>query len=396
VEIHANCLHTLLRENFIHRTPKWLDFIIILLLSLPIALICSKISILKGIPIVFGEGLIYYIISYPLFYNQIQLPVIAPITAIFLTFFGITIYRSLTEEREKQRIKGIFSKYVSKDLVKELLVNPKLLELGGEERVMTAFFTDLEGFTRIAEKMAPKQLVNFLNNYLAEMTDILFRYDGTLDKYEGDAIIAFFGAPIYFEDHALKACYTALDMQKRLAELREEWEKEGKPKLYMRIGLNTGSMVVGNMGSNIRFDYTMLGDAVNLSARLEGGCKQYGIYTLIGESTYQDIKDKILCRFVDCIKVMGKTKAINVYELICRKSDPQNKDEKFKEFLETYNSGIEFYHKQEWEKALIYFTKCLQLYPNDRPSITYIDRCEEFAENPPDVDWDGSYKLEFK
>ena len=174
----------------------------------------------------------------------------------FLVYFGITLYRFTFEEKEKRFIKSAFSQYLAPAVVDQLVENPKLLNLGGEDKVLTAFFSDLEGFSSISEQLTAGELVILLNEYLTEMTDIVMQYEGTVDKFEGDAIIAFFGAPIDFKDHATRTCYAALDMQKRLAQLRKIWKKKGRHELFMRIGINTGEVTVGNMGSESRFDYT--------------------------------------------------------------------------------------------------------------------------------------------
>ena len=201
-----------------------------------------------------------------------------PLLALLTTYTALTVYNYVTEEKAKRMIKGIFQHYVSAKLVDELINNPSMLKLGGEKRVMTVFFSDIEGFTSISEQIPPEELVVLLNEYLTAMTDIILKYDGMVDKYEGDAIMAVWGAPVYFEDHAKKACFAALEMQKKLVELRKKWISEGKPEIHTRIGINTGEMIAGNMGSRVRMDYTVMGDAVNVASRLEGANKQYGTY----------------------------------------------------------------------------------------------------------------------
>ncbi len=212
--------------------------------------------------------------------------------------------------------------------------------------------------------------------------------EGTVDKYEGDAIIAFFGAPVPYDDHAVRACLASLDMQNKLAEMREQWKQDGTPLLYMRIGLNTGPMVVGNMGSEKRFDYTMMGNAVNLAARLEGANKNYGTFTCISEFTYEHAKDAVEVRELDLIRVVGIHQPVRLYELVARKGELT--EEQTKAFA-YYHKGLELYRKQEWEEAAKYFNAVFKFIPDDPPSKVFIERCREFYNNPPGEDWDGVF-----
>ena len=266
--------------------------------------------------------------------------------------------------------------------------HPDMLRLGGERKVLTAFFSDAAGFTTISEKLKPEELVELLNEYLTEMTDIILKYDGTVDKYEGDAIIAFFGAPISIDDQALKACRTAIEMQKKLKILREKWRSENKPELFVRIGLNTGPMVVGNMGSRTRMDYTIMGDAVNLASRLEGINKNYNTFIMISEETFRSAQDAIVARELDIIRVKGKSEPVKVYELIDTKEEADSQQLKI---LEIFQTGLEKYREKKWKEALDYFNQVLMLDKNDGPSLVYIQRCEEFIQDPPRDDWDGIF-----
>jgi len=228
----------------------------------------------------------------------------------------ITVYRVLTEQREKKYIRQTFSKFVSKSVVDELLKDPDKLKLGGEKKILTVLFSDIRGFTTISERLTPEALVEHLNEYLQAMTDIVFKYLGTLDKYVGDEIMAFWGAPIPQEDHAVLAARASVEMMRVLGELNRKWVAEGKPELHIGIGLNTGDMVVGNMGSSSRMDYTLMGDNVNLGARLEGTNKVYGTNIIISEATYEYVKDHIVARELDLIRVKGKELPVKIYELI--------------------------------------------------------------------------------
>jgi adenylate cyclase len=268
--------------------------------------------------------------------------------------------------------------------------DPSMLNLGGERKELTAFFSDIQGFSTISESMEADELVHFLNEYLTEMCDIILKYDGTIDKFEGDAIIAFFGAPIYFEDHAVRACLCAVDIQERMKELRKKWTEEGRHEIHMRIGLNTGDMVVGNMGSADRMDYTMMGDSVNLAARLEEAGKQYRIYTMISEFTYEEAKEHIEVRELDITRVVGKEKPVKVYEILGRKG--QVSPEKMK-VVELFQEGLELYKNRYWMDAVVKFMAAIELDPHDGPSHVFMARCEEYNENPPSAGWDGVYTM---
>jgi adenylate cyclase len=255
-------------------------------------------------------------------------------------------------------------------------------------------FSDVVGFTTLSEQLTPEALVSLLNQYLTEMTNIIFKYNGMLDKYEGDAIMAVFGAPIAHGNHALNACLAALDMQEQLKQLRSLWGKQGRPQLYARVGINTGTMVVGNMGSENRFDYTVMGDAVNLGARLESANKQYNTFIMIGENTYQAAKDHLIVRELDIVRVKGKTELVRVYELLSTRE--KGISEQKVKILDHYSKGYSNYLTQNWDEALKDFQLALQVDPNDGPSRTYVQRCQQFKENPPGEGWDGVFVFRTK
>jgi adenylate cyclase len=306
-------------------------------------------------------------------------------------------------------------------------------KLGGEARYMSAYFTDIQGFSTFSEKLTASQLVELLNEYLTAMTDILVEEAGTLDKYEGDAIIAFIGAPMEIPDHAYRSCKIAIKMQNRLLELRQKWAEEKEApgekrniknysadiwqegakwpnivhQMRMRIGINTGEIVTGNMGSNMRKNYTMMGDSVNLAARLEAGAKQYGVFTMISEFTYFDefeldgnrVKtcDLIEARFIDKITVVGKSEPVRVYEVVSLKGDLSEKEQ---QLFEAFNKGIECYLNMDWDNAIKHFIEAekLERFPDAKttPSWVYIQRCKTFKEKPPVTagqKWDGVYRL---
>lgn len=317
IEHHANALNTILNQDFIIKFTEWENIIVLLVIAIIIGLLLPRVSILMSILFSTGLGLVYIISAYLLFDTMNLLCIFAtPIIQIGGTFTMITVYRVLTEQREKKYIRQTFSKFVSKSVVDELLKDPDKLKLGGEKKILTVLFSDIRGFTTISERLTPEALVEHLNEYLQAMTDIVFKYLGTLDKYVGDEIMAFWGAPIPQEDHAVLAARASVEMMRVLGELNRKWVAEGKPELHIGIGLNTGDMVVGNMGSSSRMDYTLMGDNVNLGARLEGTNKVYGTNIIISEATYEYVKDHIVARELDLIRVKGKELPVKIYELI--------------------------------------------------------------------------------
>ncbi len=257
-----------------------------------------------------------------LFVEERILVAIVPIAiAVAVSYGGSILYQYFTESRQKKMIKSFFNTYVPPVLVEQMIQNPDLFKLGGERRELTMFFSDVKGFTNISEsfKDEPERLTELMNEYLSAMTDIVFKYGGTLDKYIGDAVVAFWNAPLPVEDHALKACYAAIEMQEKLKAMRPIWKAKYGHEIYSRMGINTAPVIVGNMGSQGRFAYTAMGDGMNLASRLEAANKAFGTYILISQFTYERVKEKCLCRWLGEITVQGKSEPVKVYELIRRR-----------------------------------------------------------------------------
>jgi len=277
-------------------------------------------------------------------------------------------------------------------MVEELLNNPDI-KLGGEKRTATVFFSDVAGFTTISESMSPEDLVSLLNEYLSVMTDIIMAEQAYLDKYEGDLIMAVFGIPVDYGDHATRACRAALANQRELIRLQKDWGARGLPKLGMRIGLNTGEMIVGNIGSQTRLDYTVIGDSVNLASRLEGANKAFGTKIMIGAQTYAMSKNDVETRQLGRLRVKGKEKPVDVYELVAEKGDLPPKRQ---EMIGLFQEGLDLYYKREWPKALERFQKASRVEEKDEPAEYYIGECEACIASPPPEDWQGIVKLESK
>ncbi|MFW6366245.1 MAG: CHASE2 domain-containing protein [Spirochaetota bacterium] len=317
IEHHAHAINTIIQQLFLHSMTDFHFLLLMLGLALLTGIVLPRTSILisTGVTVLLALG--HIVLSHFVFERfHYILAYSTPVLYIVLNYILITTYRIFSEQKEKLYIRKTFSKFVSKGVVDELLRHPEKVKLGGEKKNLTVLFSDIRGFTSISEQLTPEELVEHLNIYLQTMTDIVINYDGTLDKYIGDAIMAFWGAPIPQEDHAFRACSAAIEMMSALDGLNRTWESEGKPPLEIGIGLNSGDMVVGNMGSASRMDYTLMGDNVNLGARLEGTNKVYGTHIIISEYTYEVVKDRVYARELDHIRVKGKARPVTIYELM--------------------------------------------------------------------------------
>ncbi len=392
VEIHANAIWTILNQQYYKEFPHLFSLLLLLVLIGLVYFVVMRLSTFWSIIISVGLLLLYNLAQFYLFANfRLILIMVMPSLAIALSFMASTVYEYVATQREKRMIMGAFERFVPQKVVKELLDHPEKLKLGGEERYLSVLFTDLANFTSVSEKLKPTDLVNLINIYLTEMTEVVFKYDGIVDKYEGDALMAEFGAPVHFEDHAVKACYAAIEMQERLKKLDLSKYKKVISSLSCRIGINSGHMIVGNMGSKNVFDYTVMGDAVNLASRLEGANKMYGTNIMISEDTYKLVKDDVVSRPLDLIRVKGRQKPVRVLEVISRRD--QKIPERIRSILPVFVNGIRYYHLRDWKKSEECFRFCLDMVPNDGPAKEYLRRVQEFAENPPPEDWDGVYTM---
>ena len=405
VGLHANALNTILDNKIIHEVSKAQIGIIIIMFGLFLSFVVPVLSpAIGGLVTAIVLGL-YGWIAFWLFSNQyIWLDMVGPLLTLAFGYLGITVYNYIQEEKNKQFLKESFGTYVSPELIDQMYESGEEPSLGGEEGYHTAFFTDIQSFSAFSEKLTASELVALLNQYLTDMTDVLLENNGTLDKYIGDAIVAFYGAPIEVKNHELWACRTAIKMQENLAVLRKGWQEEGDRwpeivhNMQNRIGISSGQMVTGNMGSESRMNYTMMGDNVNTAARLESSAKQYGIYIQIADSTYQPVKDKIVVRDLDNVRVLGKSEPVKVFELI---SEIGQEPEKYKKILPAYHEALDLYKNQEWKKAIEAFkaSDALEdMFPGRKtnPSRIYIPRCEHFLDNPPGDNWDGVWTLTSK
>ncbi len=392
VEIHATVIDNILKRNFLQRTAwtSLLDFLSILGLGFLIGLVLPRFSAVRGL--LFSALILagFVAVNTLLFTRMnLWLNMVYPVIVILAVYVAVTVYRYITEEREKQKIRGAFQYYLTASVINEMLKDPTKLKLGGDKRNLTVLFSDIRGFTTISEKLSPEELVHLLNEYLTAMTDLVFKYDGLLDKYMGDAIMAVWGAPLDQPDHAERACRTALEMLEELRKLQNKWESEGRPRMDIGVGINTGDMVVGNMGSQMRFDYTVMGDSVNLGSRLEGINKEYGTSVVISEFTHEIIKDRFFCRELDSVRVKGKKLPVRIYELLGEQRDA----DRFARWCGIFEQGLARYKEGRWDEAIALFRQVLNIKHGDPPSELYISRCESLKEHPPEGEWDGVFTM---
>lgn len=400
VEFHANAIQNFINKDFLYSPSPAMEILILFIIVFLAFYITGYIKKIKtrfsfiteivSIAVILLIIIIFYQVSIYFFTNyKMVLPIVDPSLAIIFGYFGSTVYEFFAERRRNMMIKGMFGQYVSRNLVNELIENPDKLKLGGESKELTILFCDLAGFTSFSEGKKPEEVVSYINEFLDEMSEIILKYNGTLDKYLGDSIMAFWGAPIPIKEHAYLACKAALEMNERLKTLNKKWESKDNI-LRMRVGINSGIVVVGNIGGKKRFDYTVMGDNVNLASRLEGANKIFGSSLMISEPTYKLVKERFVARELDTIRVKGKTKPTKVYELLGNYDDEKIRVRN-KEFLD-YFTGLTEYKKANFEDALQLFKNCYEKL-KDNVSLAYIERCEEFINNPPPPDWDAVTNL---
>ena len=384
VEIHATVLDNLLSDDFIRMTPAWLTIMLVFVLAFvhaahatffggPVRIVAVS-TMFISLPVLLAIG------SYV---KGFWLPVAVFEMAAVATMVFSLVVNYATEGRQKRFIKNAFRQYLHHEVIEQIIQYPERLKLGGERRVLSIFFSDLQGFTSISESLAPEELTVLLNDYLSAMTDIVMEEGGTIDKYEGDAIIAFWNAPLEVSKHALRAVQGALRCQAKLAEMRPAfYERIGK-EMLMRIGINTGPAVVGNFGSKTKFDYTMLGDAVNLASRLEGTNKRFGIYTMISQSTREQIGDEFAVREVARVAVAGRRQHVTVYEPMFWKEYGARR-----EILDSFSGGLDYFYKGHFSKAQEVFSVIQDL---DPVSDAYEKKCKALIDQSP-KDWDGVWE----
>ncbi|MBX4190023.1 adenylate/guanylate cyclase domain-containing protein [Candidatus Parcubacteria bacterium] len=388
VEIHANVINTLLHQNFYKNIPFGVSAIIILIFCILAAVLISKVD-------KFSKTVLYLTLLFMLL-NLLAIllfrqKIIFPVLYADLGFVGVSVmlilFQYALESKEKKFIHNSFKHYLAPDVIDELILDPTKLKLGGERKKVTILFSDIRGFTTISEKLTPEQLTHVLNEYLTEMTDIVIEHKGLVDKYIGDAVMAFWGAPILNNNQALDACLSAVNMIKALDSLNEHWKsREISNEFKIGVGINTGEVVVGNLGSKTRFNYTVIGDEVNLCSRLEGLNKVYGSEIIITESTKKAVEhdSRFQIRELDLITVKGKKEPKIIFEIMTKPLD--------KNILDHFNLGRQLYKEGKWNEAIAHFAIGAEV---DGPTKLYLERCQYLQEHPPES-WNGVYEFKTK
>lgn len=393
VEIHANLIDNILNQQFIvQRGPQFLtDVAFILLFGIPLGFWLAVVQprwMILGLALVFPfAGIVYGAFLHGWWLNFIVPALFALVPNVSL----VALYRVLIEEQEKRKVRGAFQQYVSPEVIRRLLSDPERVKPRKTE--VSVLFSDIRGFTTISETLDAQTLADLLNGYLTEMTKIIFRHQGTLDKYIGDAVMAIWGAPFDEPNHAERCCLSAVNMLARLAELQVQWRAQQSPVLEIGIGINTGIASVGNMGSSLRYGYTAMGDAVNLAARLEGLNKEYGTQILISEFTRSEIHNsELILREIDFIRVKGKLQPVTIYEVL----GPRAKENDGPDLVTQFSAARDAYKRRNWRAAQSAWTAILQRWPDDGPSRVFLARCDEYITEEPPADWDGVYTMKHK
>jgi adenylate cyclase len=399
VEVHANVAATLISTQFLRQAPIGVEVGLILLLALIVGGAAATLGVGRAVVAttgVLGAYVLGNLVVLDIFGLQVALAY--PVASGLATFVGVVAYRVGLEQRHSRAMQTALASVIPPSVAQEIARDPDRVRMGGERRTLTVLFTDLKGFTSFSEGVDPEILGHVIGQYLDAMTSVVFQHGGTLDKFIGDAVMAFWNAPLDEPEHARKACRAALDMQAALERLSDEWQAQGLPRQYMRIGINTGPASVGNMGSSRRFAYTALGDAVNLAARLEPLNNEYGTRICVSQATLDAAggRQDFVVRYLDLVAVKGKREAVPIYELVGRIGDAAVAS-RYAPVFEHYNRAVVLYQQRQFTEAAELFNRALAITNgDDGPSAVYVERCMELAVEPPDPDWDLVYVMKHK
>lgn len=385
VEVHAIAFLNMMNGSFLNEISErqalpWFCVISILLVLL-FLFTRPLVGFLLGFALYFGERFLFELWVIP--EHNLIFPITTLLMLTLLTYLLTSLYVYFIRERKNRILKNAFGTYVSPEIVEQIAKDPDKLQLGGEKKELTVLFSDLRNFTSYSEKLDPQQIVAVLNNYLSAMSNIIFAHKGTIDKFIGDAIMAIFGAPIPQKDHADRACSVALDMFRELKNVNEDNARNGYPPLSMGIGINTGDMTVGNIGSEKRFDYTVIGDAVNLGSRLEGLTKFFNVEIIVSSTTKNAcVTNQFIFRELGSVQVKGKKESIRAYELL----DPKFQQSDFREWFASWEKAMECMHRNNLKEALYALEQCEIIRPRDFATVYFKHRCESCLNQPEDFD----------
>jgi adenylate cyclase len=387
VEIHASFFDTLLHERWLQPVPFIVIELFLVVLGLLIGFVVSRLRARWSVLVILGLWIASLIVSFVLFDRGWIMDVVWSTLVFVFADAIVTLERRVTSDRQKRQLKSVLMRYVSPSVVESILKDPSKFKLGGERRRMSVIFSDIRGFTTISEGLSPEQLVHYLNIYLSRMTEIVFANGGVLDKYIGDAVMAFWNAPFDQADHAVRAVKTALNWQDALAEMNTA-KAFGNLEFHIGAGVNTGDMIVGNVGGDARFDYTVIGDNVNLGSRLEGLTKEYGVRVLITEATQKDVAKAFVTRKLDKVAVKGKKEPVVIYEAMV---EMEKATEAHKQLAKDFEAALEAYFSRNFADAIVKCEAIQKMMPNDGPTKLLIERAHIFTETPPPADWVGTW-----
>ncbi len=394
VELHASVINSVLQRNFLRPLSAWADIIIYFAITLGAILVLRRYHPLKGGVASAAILLAFICFSYVLFSKfHIWLKVVRPIFGLLGVYITGLLYYFIMVERKEREVRKAFRHYVSPAVVSEIIKEPGKLKLGGDTKELTILFSDIRGFTTFSEEVTPDLLGEMLNEYFSSMTSSIFAHGGMLDKFIGDAIMALYGAPLGLPDHPLKGCLSALSMFSNLRQLNRKWGGEGRGAFNVGIGLNTGTVKVGNFGSRERFNYTVIGPDVNLASRLEALTKSYGVDIIISDSTYERVGQRMLCRPLDVVIVKGSKKTTEIFELIGVKGDlPGEIEDK----VHTFRKCLDLFYSRRWEETHKSLVEFLDRFPDDRPAQIFQERTSFFMKNPPPAEWNRVFAKTIK
>lgn len=397
VEIHATVIDNVLQQRFLWSPPAapWLHSFGALILALAVTVFLHRFRAFRAALASAALLGTYLVLSETLLWRHgCLLAVAGPSLVLVATFTGATLQRYVWEERERRRLRKALELYLSPTAARHVAEHPEALRLGGEKREFTVLFSDVRDFASMSESLPPEQLVELLNTYLGAMTEVVFEYDGMLDKYMGDGLMAIWGAPLPQDDQALRACQAAVAMQRRVADLRSRWRERGWPELHIRVGIHTGPMVFGNLGSTEHLSLTVVGDHVNLASRLEGLNKYYGTCILASQTTVERAGPDLVAREIDWVRVKGRQEPVRVFEVMGFGSFAERA--LCERLARRFAEALEAYRKREWQSAVMTLRALLDEYPGDAPTKWLLAQCEPLLREPPGPLWEPIHLMEVK
>jgi adenylate cyclase len=390
VEIHASVYDTLVQRKWLVPVSLWIQGLLLLLVGLLLGLLVPRVKARASAIVALVIWLGWIITSFVLFDRGYVLDIVWISIIVFFGYMGLLLERWLETDAQRKQIRAAFTRYVSPSVVEQLVREPERLKLGGDRRRMSVLFSDLRGFTTLSEGLTPEQLVDVLNTYLNEMTNIVFEEGGVLDKYIGDAVMAFWNAPLDQADHAARATRTAIRMRDKLEQMNRDGVFPKGIELKVGVGVNTGDMVVGNIGADVRYDYTVIGDSVNLASRTESLCKEYGVQIIITKNTLDMLDESYITRELDSVAVKGKKEPVRIFQVLGMVGEVEDGHIKFAKQFET---ALNHYYGRNFTEAAAECEKLLQMKPDDLTTQHLLERCHIYQETPPPTDWNGAWVM---